>query len=753
MPTANAKFAAAPDGSPPTQLAEIMVTAQKRKQPLDDVGMSVSVASGSELAAVGITKVKDLPRIVSGLTVGKTYTGYPVYSIRGINFNASQFSAAPAVTTYIDQAPLPYGPMAAGVLFDIARVEVLKGPQGTLFGENATGGSINLIPATPTRTFSAGVSGELSNFGETEFTGFISGPVSDTMRVRLAATTTEGGAWQHGYYLAPDQRNGDQEKGAARLLVEWKSGRGLTVNLDLNGYYNHSQPQLWQLASVNIAVPGQGYPGLQSYPTPTNSREAEANTISRYNNRNAQEVLRVDWAFAPDARLTSLTDYVDSKFYQPLDADGTADPLIFLDSVGRGTSFSEELRLSGSLADKRLHYIVGANLQRDHILDAHLNEDLMHFSTLPPNTTLNSQFTETNRADAVFANADFRIVRRITFTTGVRYTRTRQTMLGCTADTGDGSLAGLFGFVANELRGATGQPPTNLFVPGGCITMNDISTPPTFLPVDLNLAQSQSNVSWRSGINFKPTDSDLYYLIVSRGFKAGVFPFQDTILASQARPVRQEELTSFETGFKLALASHRVQMNGAAFYYDYRDKQFFTYEPSPLGPSATIVNIPRSYDFGQDLDVKAIPFRGLTVHAAITHIKTRVGRFQGYDIQLATVNFTGKSFNFAPDWSANADAQYEWSAGNGLAMFVGASAMLESTTYADLGENPSTKIPARTLFGAQVGIKDVHWRLALWGRNLTDKYYWDTVAPGGPDTNVKNAGMPRSFGLSGSYEF
>ncbi|HVW70857.1 MAG TPA: TonB-dependent receptor [Steroidobacteraceae bacterium] len=748
-----AQPAPAVEASPPPELVEITVTAQKREQALNDVGLSVSVTTGEELAAVGITEVTDLPKVTSGFTVGKTYTGYPVFSIRGINFNASQFSAAPAVTTYLDEAPLPYGPMSSGVLYDIQRVEVLKGPQGTLFGQNATGGSINLIAAKPTSDFAAGISGELNDFGAAELTGFASGPVSDTLRVRFAATTSQGGAWQRGYYLKPEQRNGDQEKGAARVLLEWQPTDALTINLNLNGFYDHSQPQLPQLASVNIAVPGNGYPGLQDYPLPTDARAAESDVSARYNNRNTQEALRIDWDMAPHARLTSITNYVDSKFFQPMEASGTADPLIHLVSLGTGRSFSEEFRLSGALLADRLNYTIGGNLQRDHMLDAHQNEDILHFSTLPPNTRLNSIYTETNRANAAFANADFSLARWISVTGGVRYTSTRQTMHGCTADGGDGSASGLFGYVANELRAATGQAPTDLFVPGGCITISDIGAPPSFLPVQTNVAQSQDNVSWRGGVNFKTPDGDLYYVLASRGFKAGVFPFQDTILASQAQPVRQEELTAYEAGFKLALAAHRVQLNGAVFYYDYLDKQFFTYQPSPLGPSATIVNIPKSHVIGQDLEITALPALGLTLHAAVTHISTRVGNFQGYDIQLAVVDFTGKSFNFAPDWSATAGAEYTWPTGAGPALFVGADAVLESTTYADLGENPATEIPARTVFDARLGLQTGRWRVGLWGRNLGNKYYWNTVAPGGPDTNVKFAGAPRTFGLSGSYRF
>ena len=736
------------------ELPEITVTAQKREQALSDVGISVAVASAEELAAVGIRDVTDLPKITSGLTVGKTYTGYPVFSIRGVNFNASQFSAAPAVTTYLDEAPLPYGPMTAGMLFDVERVEVLKGPQGTLFGQNATGGSINVIAAKPTAQLAAAVGADLDSFGGADVDAFVSGPLSDTLRARIAVTTSLGGKWQHGYYLS-DEHNGEQEKGSARALLEWTPSDELTINLNVNGFYDHSQPQLAQLASVNIAVPGNGAPGLETYPLPTNDRQAEGYPLSRYNNRNAQEALRIDWQLAPYARLTSITNYVDSKFYQPFDADGTALAVIYTTSVGTGTSFSEELRLSGAIGSGRLAYTLGGNFQKDHMTDAHVNEDLIHFSTLPPNTTLDARYTETNRAAAVFANADFEVVPLVTLTGGLRYTGTRQSMVGCTADTGDGSAAGLFGgFLANALRGAFGLPPTNLYVPGGCITINDIGAPPTFLPVLTDVSQSEHNVSWRGGVNVKTERGDLLYALASRGFKAGVFPFQDTVLESQVGPVRQEKLTSYEIGFKSPLFGHRAQLDAAVFHYDYVDKQFFTYLPSPLGPSATIVNIPKSTVLGEDLDFTALPAPGLTLRGALTHIRSRIGAFHGYDIQLDVVDFTDKAFNFAPEWSATTGFEYSIPVGNALAAFIGSNAVLNSTTYADLGENPSTKVPARTLVDARVGLNaGERWRISIWGRNLTNKYYWNTVAAGGPDTNVKYAGMPRMFGLSGYYRF
>ena len=127
-----------------TGLRDIIVTAQRREQKLNDVGITIVAATGEQLADAGVRSVMDLPRIAPGLTTGTVTAGYPVYSLRGVNFNAGQVAAPPAVSTYIDEAPLPYATMTPNMFFDIERVEVLKGPQGTLFGRNTEGGAISI---------------------------------------------------------------------------------------------------------------------------------------------------------------------------------------------------------------------------------------------------------------------------------------------------------------------------------------------------------------------------------------------------------------------------------------------------------------------------------------------------------------------------------------------------------------------------------------------------------------------------------
>jgi len=207
---------------------EIIVTAQKREEKLSDVPVSVVAATAETLQASGVVDATDLGAIVPGFTASTSVFGPPVFSLRGVNFNAFQASAPPTVSSYIDEASIPYPIMGQAMFLDVERVEVLKGPQGTLFGQNATGGSINVIAAKPTSSLEAGFRVDVNTWGETNAEAYVSGPLSDTLRARVAAQTTQFGGWQRGYFLN-DEKNGDQNKVAGRLLLDWTPTDRLSV--------------------------------------------------------------------------------------------------------------------------------------------------------------------------------------------------------------------------------------------------------------------------------------------------------------------------------------------------------------------------------------------------------------------------------------------------------------------------------------------------------------------------------------------
>ena len=177
-------------------IAEIIVTAQKRQQSVNDVPISITTASGSDLLSKGITSTADLAKIVPGLSAPPSPYNVPVYSLRGVGFYESSLSASPTVAVYTDEVPLPFSAMTKAASLDVERVEVLKGPQGTLFGNNTTGGAINYIANKPTDKFEAGFDLSYGRFNTFDFQGFVSGALTEGLNARIAARTIQSGDWQ-----------------------------------------------------------------------------------------------------------------------------------------------------------------------------------------------------------------------------------------------------------------------------------------------------------------------------------------------------------------------------------------------------------------------------------------------------------------------------------------------------------------------------------------------------------------------------
>lgn len=737
-------------------LDDIIVTAQKREQRLNDVGVSVSVASSAQLVSAGIVNAEGLGAIVPGFTASTSVFGPPVFSLRGVNFNSFQASAPPTVSSYIDEAALPYPVMGQALFLDVERVEVLKGPQGTLFGQNATGGSINVIAAKPTKELSSGFRIDTNNWGEVNAEGFVSGPITDTLRARVAVQTTQFGGWQRGYYLN-SQKNGDQNKIAGRLLLDWRPTDRFHISVNLNGSKDRSQQQQAQafiISPVNPAAASAG-PFLQyQNHLPTNARDADFDTgfDTRADSYTYQGVLRGDYNVTDQLTLTSITNYIKTRFRSPHDQDGTAIPMQPATAKADIKSINQEVRLSGNYPEAGINFVVGGSYGKDNITEGVANA-YTGYTGFPPNSPAEWRYDLTQRAAAVFGSVDYEIVHGLTVTAGGRYTETKQTISGCTFD--KGGTPGIRG-VSQSIVSAINPALAAAYVSGGCITIDDggFGAAPTFLPIYANGQQKEHNIAWRGALNYKLTKGVLLYGSVSRGFKAGTFPVIVNLFNSVIKPVKQEELTSYEVGAKLTLFDNHIQLNSSAFHYNYVDKQFFAFLPVLQGAlvTATLVNIPKSTVDGADIDITA-QFGGLRVSGGATYIKTKVKNYVGFDFAGRTVDFSGKEFSYAPPWSANLDAEYSIDIGRDVKPFIGGTMTYRDRTYADLGENADFFMPSYTLLDARVGVTSVNgWRLSIYGRNLTNKYYWNSVASAG-DGAVRFTGEPRTYGMNFSYRF
>ncbi|HKT73858.1 MAG TPA: TonB-dependent receptor [Steroidobacteraceae bacterium] len=751
-------------------LSEIVVTAQRRSQRLVDVPITINAATADQLASAGVRDVSSLAKVAPSFAVAVAYNGVPSFSLRGINFSTSQISSPPSVSAYVDEAALPYSVMTGWMLLDVDHVEVLKGPQGTLFGQNSTGGSINVVAAKPTRNFSAGIRTDLNNFGQLFSEAYASGPITDTLRIRIAANTTQFGAWQRGYYLTPrSDENGNQDKASGRILLDWTPTDRLKIGVNFNANYDHSDDQVFQIGAIApVNPPAEPFPGLFAYPAPRSNRDADFTSgfSRRRDDRQYQAVLRADYTLADDVTLTSLTNYTDFKMRHPLDGDGTAFNMMTYSPNGSVRAFGEEVRVTGKALDKRLTYIVGANFQRDSMVDA--NDVDVFATSQEAGVRLRSPVDFLNRTAAIFGNVDLEVARDVTVTAGVRYTDHRQHQTGCT--TGVGPVPpGIYGFVANSLRAAAGLPATSAYDNlglGDCLTIDNVAATaggvPTYLPTSLDQYNREHNISWRTGVNYKITPDAMVYGLVSRGYKAGTFPGSIAIFFATDLPyVRQEQITSYEIGTKLGLLDRRLQINASAFYYDYVNKQFLTYVEIPvLVYNQELTNIPKSNVRGVDLDVTATPVRGLTLRGAVTYIKTKIGSYEANSPivnpatgHLTPIDLSGKPFNFAPPWTATADAEYKRGISAHLSGYIGANMLYNASTNSDITGDPLTKIDSYTVLDARFGVEsDTGWSAGFFVRNLADKHYYTSSARTGDIVGIIS-GMPRVYGLTASYRF
>ncbi|HLY81075.1 MAG TPA: TonB-dependent receptor plug domain-containing protein, partial [Caulobacteraceae bacterium] len=242
--TATADAAAS---SSATSVGELVVTAQKREENINNVGMSIQAATGDKLLKLGITSTEDLTKLVPGFEVTPNYYGTVVYTIRGVGFQDTSLAGSPTVTVYQDQMPLPFSILTAGSTLDLQRVEVLKGPQGTLFGENATAGAINYIANKPTDTFEAGGDVTVGNFQTANVEGFVSGPIANGLDMRLALQSNNSGAWQKGYAQQTGQETGGQDFLNGRLSLQWKPTDKFNALLTVNGWEDKGYNQVGQL--------------------------------------------------------------------------------------------------------------------------------------------------------------------------------------------------------------------------------------------------------------------------------------------------------------------------------------------------------------------------------------------------------------------------------------------------------------------------------------------------------------------------
>lgn len=751
-------------------IADIVVTANKREQRLNDVGITVAVLSGTALQRQQINSLADLANATPSLSFTNSANGTPVYTLRGVGFYETSLGAYPTVSTYVDEAPLPFPVLSSHSAFDLERVEVLKGPQGTLFGQNATGGAINYIAAKPTSTLHAGGGLSYGRFNEVIADAFVSGPLATNLNARLAGRIERADGWQQSN-SRPGDSNGKVENYMGRLLVDYDPTDRLRFRVNLNGWKDKSETIAPQYTAFFPQTPAFVTPILAASPfSPERPRAADWTPgIPRRDNRLMQASLRTEFDVTDDITLTSLTSYVDYKQRQGNEGDGL--PISTLDlprDDGNIKSFNQELRLSNDSASG-FRWVIGGNYERSKVFQV---QDLsfpnvsvrgLYGSFGYPFFSLSYYNDQKMRNYAGFANVEYDI-GQLTVKLGGRYTKSQTDANACNYDpSGSPTNTGAL-FYDVLLQGAFGP------YRGQCYQINNLptavggvapGTPGAFVDT-----LKQDNFSWRAGLDWKPAQDVLVYGNIAKGYKTGGYPVLSASLFSQYLPVTQESVLSYEAGIKATLFNRAVQLNAAAFYYDYTDKQLRSKFIDPnFGILDVLQNIPKSDVKGFEVEVNIRPVSGLTWNNTFTYLDTSIKRFTGINSGGISADFAGADVPYTPKYQIGSNLDYDFPLSANLKGFVGTSVNYRSKTVATIGGdiNPVGASPQnKTIFGiksytlvdlrAGIAASDDSWRVSIWGKNVFNEYYWNNVVAAF-DTIGRYAGKPATYGVSVAFRY
>lgn len=819
---ASAPTAFAQDGATDPNEDEIIVTAQRREETANSVGMGIQAFSGEQLDQLHVTDVRDLSAVAPSFSVQQSYQGVPIYTLRGIGFNTINLSATSTVGSYVDEVAYPFPFMMTGPIFDLERVEVLKGPQGTLYGRNTTAGLIDFITNRPTDETEASITAEWGNYQTHNLEGYFSTALSDTMRFRVAFRSEDSDeGWQESN--TRDESQGEVHRLGGRFRLDWDITDRFLAELTLSGWENRSDTIVGQGVGFTPATTGSPFntPGLATYIAnnfPTDSTQADWAPESirgvdmgigaglpgdlAENNTFGAGALRLSYDLSNNVRLVSLTGYNHLERDALFDWSGSPFEILLQRADGEIETFSEEIRLEGD--NERVRWLVGAYFGNDEIRDNNRtllgqnanvtairtlgNVTLLGFDPIVFRVSGGTVFTPYNpnyvpgpygfvdmaqsfrtyqdratmsaETRSIFASAEWTLTDTLSLTTALRYTEDEHSYQGCSADVNGSMLPNvnvvnryLYYYIYGGTYGYPNFPaPTSNADFPAPISANECNTfnPETGEFGEVRHTLEENNTSWRVGLDWQATPTTLFFASVSQGYKAGVTPVNAASTSTQQAPATQESLLAYEVGAKLGLFDRAVQFNISAFYYDYEDKQISTYFADPIYTAlARLQNVPEAQAFGIDADIRWRATDHLTLIGAATYLDTSVINYDGIGPNGLPRLYDDVAFPYASEWQVSGTLLYETEISAGLGFQAALNGRWQSDTAADLGDQESFQIDSYGLVNASLGVHstDGRWALQLWGRNITDTYYWTSVASNA-NVVVRFPGQAPTYGMS-----
>ena len=721
-----------------TALEEVVVTAQKYSQDAQQIGVAITAISGEEMQTLRIQQPLSLAAVSPSLsTMNATTDSTPLFLIRGIGLDDFNMNNSSGVGTYLDDVFASFPGFLTAALYDLDRVEILEGPQGTLYGKNTAGGAINIISKRPTDNFEGYVDVDYSRWETTDLTAAVSGPLTDSIKARLAATATKQG---EGYQTDIDtgEKYGKLDRGGARTLFDIRLTDAASLLLNLHYVYDHSVPSSPSTPNVESLVPPNlPFPTAGLLDSPPGGTLVRVGGLPLYKNEHGDGAVATLNVRLAGLTLTSISAF-DEFFAHSLDNyDGYPAADNNWTKNFQQQQFSEELRL-GSVSGGLVDWIVGAEYAQNWFhcrdsLDWTFVYGLADFITDSGKAITAANFIQTQQSSGLYAHAETHVSKRWTLVTGLRYSHDEAAFDGKTIDP-----TGLLTFASNNFSGPI--------------------VPNTVLAA-LDQSRSSQNVSYRLEPEYHLSDKVLLYASVATAYKAGIFYGQPAQVSVDWGYVNPEHVRTTELGLKSRFFADSLQFNAAVFDTDIRDRQSsLSLWAGPVGTLPLIAglgNVPRSRIDGVESSIEWRALTGLEIHLGATYLHARVTETLTNDNGLAlfTPVAAGQMLPDAPTFSGNWLVQYEHSVTGGLRAYAQANDHYSGAEHPYLAD-PTTFGRGHSL-GARFGLRNPaeHWDTSLWVTNLTDARPLTYAYAGSEGQQSSYYQKPRSVGVNLTYHF
>lgn len=690
---------------------DIVVTALKRSENLQNIPAAISALGGAELQQRGVVNIQSIGQVVPNVDFGE-HTGTTLISIRGVGSVVDSGVTEPTVATYVDGVFLPRATMGFVRAVDLDRIEVLRGPQGTLYGRNATGGAINFISRGSTRDLRAGINVSTGSRDAFGISGYISGPLAEGVRFRVSGGHEE----EDGYVRwLPDNgaianTNVDYVRGALQL----EPTSGLTIDLAARYEKSTGANAVQQLFTPTIIpTPGQSDRPFEIY--------GDGPFAARHETFIASGT--INWEMSEAVSLKSVTSYVDHKSVVSFDADATDVGFYNAINFARPSeSYGQELSLVGESG--ALQWIVGAfyfHENAGNVLPLGIGGALAPAFGVPVDTQVTQGLDSEVDSIAAFVDATYSITDAFRVNLGLRFNHEKKTFLqNVYLRFPDGSIAPVVTDVPSDIKADRLLPKVN--------------------------------------VQYDFSDDVNAYAQYSKGFKSGGMnlPGGAGEYAGDVGLYRPETIDAFEVGLKTQSSDRRITANFAAFYYDYQDLQVTI----TRGVNVTLVQNAPATVYGIEGELRFRVSDAFTLNAAGSWLHARFKAFGSLDDarpQLGLINLDGQQLPHAPDFSGTVGAEYRVDVGSG---FLSSLTLRGDVSYKDRivlryfgTPNDSQTSYALVNLSATIATADEKTRLRAFVNNLTDKAYRQNATYLATGAYYGNYGPPRTWGVQLSKDF